>query len=40
MPVGGAVGGDAYTIAIAHREDGCYILDWCAVAPVRSTRRN
>jgi hypothetical protein len=24
---GGAVGGDAYTIAIAHREDGCYVLD-------------
>jgi len=24
---GGAVGGDAYTIAIAHREHGCYIID-------------
>lgn len=24
---GGAVGGDAYCIAIAHREDGCYVLD-------------
>jgi hypothetical protein len=24
---GGAVGGDAYCIAIAHREHGCYILD-------------
>jgi hypothetical protein len=24
---GGAVGGDAYCIAIAHREGGCYVLD-------------
>jgi len=24
---GGAVGGDAYTIAISHREHGCYIID-------------
>src|SRR5262249_7600377 len=24
---GGAVGGDAYAIAIAHREHGCYVLD-------------
>jgi len=24
---GGAVGGDAYTIAIAHRENSCYVLD-------------
>jgi hypothetical protein len=24
---GGAVGGDSYCIAIAHREDGCYVLD-------------
>ena len=24
---GGAAGGDAYTIAITHREGGCYILD-------------
>jgi hypothetical protein len=24
---GGAVGGDAYAIAIAHREGGCYVLD-------------
>jgi hypothetical protein len=24
---GGAVGGDAYCIAIAHREDGCHVLD-------------
>ena len=26
-PVGGAVGGDAYAIAIAHREEGRYIVD-------------
>jgi hypothetical protein len=24
---GGAIGGDAYTIAIAHREDDCHVLD-------------
>jgi hypothetical protein len=24
---GGAIGGDAYCIAIAHREDGCYVVD-------------
>ena len=37
---GGAVGGDAYTIAIAHREDGCHVLDVVRGRLVRSIRRS